>query len=340
MSMNMFGGFKETSDAAERNKESRPEISEDARAKFEKIMGDERLPETGNGILEKESKDSPLSSPQNKFEKLFESDGVSMEAENAGTDAETDSAAAEEIHKPHEPNSEYTIGEDTYETDDMGTTYKKNGQLLPDTEYTVNGNTYRTDENGNKISCDAKPEIHEDGKRNISEQREAGGEDRKEDDQGGHIIARILGGSEGEENLVPMRGTINQGDYKKMELEIRRALEEGKQVRIHIDLEYDGTSSRPTKIMASYTIDGKKTEIVFDNEETSTALLDSLDTKLSDGDFAQLKEEIEDMEEDGCPVSITSVKTEYDENGAAVRVIAGVLDESTGTKTYKVFNAR
>jgi len=339
--MSIFGGFKETSDAAERNKDNRPEISEDAQAKFEKIMGDEQLPETGTGILERKSNDSPLSSLLDKSENLFESDGAAArEAESADTDAETDSAAAEEINQPHEPNSEYKIGEDTYETDDMGTTYKKNGQLLPDTEYIVNGNTYRTDENGNKVSCDAKPEIREEGKRSIGEQRESGGEDRKEGDQGGHIIARILGGAEGEENLVPMRATINQGDYKKMELEIKRALEAGKKVSIHVDLEYDGTSSRPTKIMASYGIDGKKTEIVFDNEENSTELLDSLDTKLSDEDFAQLKEEIEDMEEDGCAVSITSVKMEYDENGAAAKVIVGVLDESMGTKSYKVFDAR
>lgn len=137
-----------------------------------------------------------------------------------------------------------------------------------------------------------------------------------------------------------MRGTINQGDYKKMELEIKRALEEGKQVSIHIDLEYDGTSSRPTKITATYYIDGKRTDIVFDNEENSTELLDTLDGKISDDDFAQLTEEIEDMKNDGCPASITSVKTEYDEDGNATKVIVGVLDESTGTKSYKVFDAR
>ena len=53
----------------------------------------------------------------------------------------------------------------------------------------------------------------------MKEQKESGGEERQEDDDGGHIIARILGGAEGEENLVPMRRTINRGDYKKMENE-------------------------------------------------------------------------------------------------------------------------
>lgn len=71
----------------------------------------------------------------------------------------------------------------------------------------------------------------------MKEQKESGGEERQEDDDGGHIIARILGGAEGEENLVPMRRTINRGDYKKMENEIAKALQEGKKVTIHIDLE-------------------------------------------------------------------------------------------------------
>lgn len=337
--MNTFGGFKETSDASDVNKESKLEISQDALNKFEKIMRDERLPETENGSIKSNETNFHYSSLLDKFENFFKSDSV-PKTEGVETDVESDSDADDEINQPHEPNFEYKIGDDTYETDDMGNTYKKNGVLLPDTEYTVNGNTYRTDENGNKVSCDAEPDISEEGKRNITEQRESGGDYRKEGDQGGHIIARILGGAEGEENLVPMRGTINQGDYKKMELEIKRALEEGKKVSIHIDLEYDGTSSRPTKIMATYIIDGKRTDIIFDNEENSTELLDSLEGKISDDDFAQLKEEIDDMKNDGCPASITSVKTEYDEDGNATKVVVGVLDESTGTKSYKVFDVR
>lgn len=331
--MNLFGVFREASDVSDVNKEYKPEISEDTQSKFEKIMGDERLPEVEQDQTKKEINDSSFSNLIDKFENLFKSE-MTVKTENI----EIDSSDNDEISLPHEKNSEYKIGVDIYETDDMGIVYKKNGELLPNTEYTVNGNTYLTDENGNKISCDAQPQIHEEGKRNTAEQREAGGEDRKEGDQGGHIIARILGGAEGEENLVPMRGTINQGDYKKMELEIKRALEEGKQAKIHVNLEYEGTSSRPTKLMATYTIDGKKTDIIFDNEENSTDLLDTI--KLSEEDFVQLKEEIDDMKKDGCLVSITSVKTQYDENGMTSKVTVGVLDESTGTKSYKVYDAR
>lgn len=337
--MNIFCGFKEVSDVSDANKENKPEISQEAKSKFEKMMGDERLPKAEAGSSEIVKPDSPLSSLMDKFENLFKYQVV-VNTESDETDLETDSSMVDEFSQPYKPNSEYKIGDDTYVTDDIGNTYKKNAELLPNIEYTVNGSIYRTDENGNKVSCDAEPKISEEGRRNIIEQRESGGEDRKEGDQGGHIIARILGGAEGEENLVPMRGTINQGDYKKMEIEIKRALMEGKQVSIHIDLEYDGISSRPTKILATYYIDGKRTDIIFDNEENSIELLDMLEGKISDDNFAQLTEEIDDMKNDGCLVSITSIKMEYGEDGSTIKVIVGMLDESTGTKSYKVFDAR
>lgn len=337
--MNTFGVFKESTDVADINKENKPEISPEAQDKFDQLMGDKNLSEAKD-IQEKEPiSDSDPSFLMDKFESLFNDNAASVpdNVENR----ETEKADADDkISQSHEFNSEFKIDDDTYETDDIGNIYKKNGALLPNAEYIVNGNTYRTDENGNKISCDAIPKLSEDGKRNISEQRESGGEDRKEGDQGGHIVARILGGAEGEENLIPMRGTINQGDYKKMELEIKKALEENKPVSIHFDIKYEENSSRPSKIFATYTIDDKKTEVLFDNEENSTELIDTLDEKIFDDDLAQLKKEIEDMNNDGCPASITSVKAEFDEFGDATKITVGVLDESTGTKSYKVFDAR
>lgn len=241
---------------------------------------------------------------------------------------------------PAEPNSKFEVDGDVYETDDSGKVYKKNGELVPNAEYTVNGNKYRTDENGNPISCDATPEYTDEGSRNLKEQRESGGDERQDNDDGGHIIAKILGGSEGTENLVPMRRTINRGDYKKMENEISKALQDGREVSIHIDLEYSQDSQRPSRIKAVYYIDGVKTEIYFDNEENSTELSEVLDGKISDEDYSSLTEELNDMQEDDCPASITSVKTEYDENANPSKVTVGVLDETSGIKTYKVYQPK
>ena len=51
-----------------------------------------------------------------------------------------------------EPNTTYEINGDTYETDDNGNIYKKNGELMPNTTYERNGYTYTTDENGSITS--------------------------------------------------------------------------------------------------------------------------------------------------------------------------------------------
>ena len=120
--MNIFGGFKETSDVSDVNKENNPEVSQEAQSKFEKIMGDERLPEAESALSKNNKSDSPFSNLLDKFENLFKSEAVAN-TESVETDTEMDSSVADEISQPHEPNSEYKIGDDTYETDDMGNTY-------------------------------------------------------------------------------------------------------------------------------------------------------------------------------------------------------------------------
>lgn len=346
--MHYLGGSSEILEVSEVKSEKDNSFSTESLNKFDKIMGDDK-------INTKKLDDCPTLSHEEKeikFSKLFDQGDLfekshvdnqhsNMELYNSNaSEMDLNNTEEPDVSQKREPNSQYEINGDVYETDDNGDTYKKNGELLPNKEYTVNGNKYRTDEHSNKVSCDSEPSYTEEGTRNTKEQKESGGEERQDNDDGGHIIAKILGGAEGVENLVPMRRTINRGDYKKMENEIAKALQEGKKVNIHIDLVYDGDSQRPSKIIAEYTIDGKKTVIEFENEENSTDLLDSLNNKISDEDFDKLKEELEDMKADGIEASVTSVKTEYDENGNPVKITVGILDESTGKKTYKVYEPR
>lgn len=305
-----------------------------------RITSDGILVEQTQDISSEDGKETNDSNDSGNADNIgdFVEDNGDKEVES--TNEQQENTSTELPDTPLEPNSKYEIDGETYETDDSGKVYKKNGELLPNTEYTINGNKYRTDENGNPVSCDSEPSYTEEGSRNLKEQRESGGEGRQEDDDGGHIIAKVLGGAEGAENLVPMRRTINRGDYKKMENEISKALQEGKKVTIHIDLEYNGDSSRPSKIKATYFIDGVKTEVTFDNDEKSTELLDNLNQKISDEDYESLKEELDDMNADGHPAAITSVKTEYDENGNPTKITVGVLDEATGIKSYKVYQPK
>jgi len=240
--------------------------------------------------------------------------------------------------KDFSPNSTYNIDGDTYETDDHGVPYKKNGDLLPNTSYEINGNCYKTDEKGRLISWNGDPKYTPENERDTVAQTEAGGEDRQDGDDGGHLVARVLGGSAGNENIVPMRDTINRGDYKKIENEMIEAKKQGKDVQDSGRVIYEGDSTRPAKIERTVVIDGKKTELTVDNREGSKELLDDLDGVISDEDRDSLNDEIADMEADGNKISITSVTKKYDASGNLVSVTVGVRNETAGEKSYKTFN--
>ncbi|RRD95856.1 hypothetical protein EII17_01925 [Clostridiales bacterium COT073_COT-073] len=217
---------------------------------------------------------------------------------------------------------------------------EKQDEISINMEYEKNGNKYYLDDKSRIIKCKAKPQYTEDGVRNIKEQIEAGGNERRNDDDGGHIVGRVLGGAEGLENLVPMRRTINRGDYKKMENEISHGLKEGKEVELEVQLQYKDDSGRPSKIMANYTIEDKVVQVKFENEPNSLDLLNDAQDKISEEDYRALKKELDDMYGEGSTMTITSIKTEYDDMGSPYKVTIGVLEEETCEKSYKVYEAR
>ena len=237
------------------------------------------------------------------------------------------------------PNTTYEINGDKYETDDNGNIYKKNGELMPNTTYERNGYTYTTDENGRITSWGGDAKYEPENERDTNAQTESGGEDRKDGDDGGHLVARVLGGSSGNENIVPMRDTVNRGDYKKSENEIAEAKKQGKDVQDSGRVIYEGDSKRPSKIERTYTIDGEKSHLIVDNVEGSKELLEGVEGEISDEDMDSLNDEISDMEEDGCDVSVTSVLKKYDADGNLVSVTVGIRNETTGEKSYRTFNA-
>ena len=238
-----------------------------------------------------------------------------------------------------EPNTTYEINGDKYETDDNGNIYKKNGELMPNTTYERNGYTYTTDENGRITTWGGEAKYEPENERDTNAQTESGGEDRKDGDDGGHLVARVLGGSSGNENIVPMRDTVNRGDYKKSENEIAEAKKQGKDVQDSGRVIYEGDSKRPSKIERTYTIDGEKSHLMVDNVEGSKDLLEGVEGEISDKDMDSLNDEISDMEEDGCDVSVTSVLKKYDADGNLVSVTVGIRNETTGEKSYRTFNA-
>lgn len=77
-------------------------------------------------------------------------------------------------------------------------------------------------------------------------------------DEGGHLIANIFGGSGELDNLVAMEKIVNRSDYRIIENQWKNALQEGKEVKVTIDIVYDGENKRPKEFNINYSIDGEK----------------------------------------------------------------------------------
>lgn len=236
-----------------------------------------------------------------------------------------------------DPNSKYKIDGVLYETDDKGKIYKENTELIPNTRYEINKIEYVTDARGRIISWEGEPKYKPENERNENAQIESGGKDRREGDDGGHLMARILGGSSGNENIVPMRDTINRGDYKRSENEIIEAKKQGKDIQDSGNIIYNENSIRPSKIERTYIVDNEKNILKVDNIKGSKDLLEDIEESISNEDINILKDEIRDMEEDGQEVSVTSILGKYGKDGNLVSTHIGIRNENTGEKIYRTY---
>lgn len=230
------------------------------------------------------------------------------------------------------PNNTYEIDGTEYKTDDNGQIYSVDGKLYPNDTYELNGTVYTTDDQGRIVDVQTKPILTPENSRDTDAQKDAGGEDRQEGDQGGHIVGRDMGGDGSEGNLVAMDSRINQSDYKKMENEIKRALAEGKDVSVHYKITYDGDSERPAMIKVTVTVDGKETVYTFDNN-LNGALRENV-SELAGKDAGEDVQNV--LDKTGGEIS--SVKAEYGENGKLVKVTENITytDENGKTQRTKV----
>ena len=131
-----------------------------------------------------------------------------------------------------------------------------NTDLKPNTAYALdNGHTYITNASGkvNYVEADLSKITMD---RNTYQQSVVG-KSGEAADQGGHLIASALGGAGDRINLVPMDKVLNNGAYKKMEADLIKAVSEGKNVSVKIDVGYpDGGGVRPSEFRVTTTIDG------------------------------------------------------------------------------------
>lgn len=151
--------------------------------------------------------------------------------------------------------------------DDSGVKYREGNELEPNTKFERNSYTYETDEKGRVKSAEGKLQTKDHvGRNEMPDSRDvvAHGEMAYTDDRG-HLIADRFNGSGELENLVPMEGKLNKGDYAKLEDTLAEAVKDGADVRLKVEPVYEGDAVRPTEFRVSYSIDGEKDVIVFKN---------------------------------------------------------------------------
>ena len=145
-------------------------------------------------------------------------------------------------------------------------------------EYRVNGN--------NQVIYAGGDLKLEHGERNLYAQRIAGGEFRRESDDGGHLIGTRFGGSGELKNLVPEDSHVNRSAFKSIENQWANDLIEGKEVHVDIEPIYHGDSERPDLITAKIE--------TSDNNKTSTDYYSITNENLESEEF-EISQDFDDM---------------------------------------------
>ncbi len=140
--------------------------------------------------------------------------------------------------------------------------------LLPNKEYIVNTYKFTTDNLGRITKGEGQLQIKSREKRlSIRDSIEDIGKGYQlEGDQRGHIIADVFNGPNGLENAIPQNQSINQSDYKKIELELLKEIKNGRIVNVTIELLHTGNSFRPKTHVIYYSIDGEENCRIIPNK--------------------------------------------------------------------------
>lgn len=84
-------------------------------------------------------------------------------------------------------------------------------------------------------------------------------------DHAGHIAGDRFGGSPELDNLVSQLSGVNLSQYKKIEEKWASALKQGKEVKVNVNIHYDGARMRPSEFKIEYDIDGQLYDALIKN---------------------------------------------------------------------------
>lgn len=184
-------------------------------------------------------------------------DDLLAELDDMLADLDADDGISGALDSSGKASNIIKINGDSYRVDDNGTPHMKRGDdkeyhVLPNTKYVVNGYTYQSDEKGRVIHVEGNLAV-KDGERASLNAKVA---DMGNNDQRGHIIADIFGGSNQNDNLVAQLQSINQGSYKILESSLADLVVSQNRVHGNYTIEYQDGSSRPSAITVNYSING------------------------------------------------------------------------------------
>jgi len=138
--------------------------------------------------------------------------------------------------------------------------------LKPNSTITENGYEFTTDALGRVASAKGKLRLELESVPRVNQHKQrAAAKMGHASDQGGHLIGHQFSGPTELLNLVPQNKALNLGEWKKMEMAWKKALEAGKTVEVNIQPLYKETNLRPHKFVAEYWVDGVKEMKVFTN---------------------------------------------------------------------------
>ncbi|NNM77231.1 LysM peptidoglycan-binding domain-containing protein [Sphingomonas sp. ID1715] len=127
-----------------------------------------------------------------------------------------------------------------------------------------NGYYFSLDELGRTRRVDGELR-REPSTRSARMQGNAGQPDRREDDDGGHLIAVRFGGPKATYNHFAQNANFNRGAYRALEDTWSAEQRRGKDVRVRIRVQYQADSRRPHRLLVAWTSSGRPEKRVFGN---------------------------------------------------------------------------
>lgn len=136
--------------------------------------------------------------------------------------------------------------------------FDENGELKPDIKYKTGefDYLYETDDMGRISKFETDNLQLTDRANRLPHNPDTPG--KLDGDHAGHLAGDRFGGSPELDNLVSQSSNVNLSKYKKIENQWATEIKKGKNVKVNVEVKYDGDSLRPSEFNVKYEIDGKR----------------------------------------------------------------------------------